>query len=317
MRIAPILLLLPLLFAASGCSDDASAESSLVVDRLPLSAADPQRSSLGEASVLGILRLSSSDPRFGGLSGMILDGERMLAVTDAGHWASLRLRLDGDGRPLAAEDLAIAPLGGLDGSADDGDAEELLALPGGVLVSFERRHRLHYYPDGLGGTVIRYGAPADLAQLPNNNGIEAMARLADGRLLLIAENGKDGGEGISPAWVGRPGQWERLSYRREGLFFPTGATLLPDGAVLLVERRFTLMGGVSMRLTRVEAGDIRPGAALSGKELALLEPPLTVDNFESVVVRPRADGRWVAYVLSDDNFNPLQATLLMAILLPR
>ncbi|HLO76829.1 MAG TPA: esterase-like activity of phytase family protein, partial [Magnetospirillum sp.] len=133
---------------------------------------------------------------------------------------------------------------------------------------------------------------------------------------LLSEDGEDA-DGLGWGWIGRPGAWERLSYRRDGLFRPTSATLLPDGDVLVLERRFTLIGGVAARLVRIPAASLHGGAVLSGHELFTLEPPLLVDNYEGICVRQRQDGRSVAYVVSDDNFNPLQATLLMAVLLPQ
>ena len=36
----------------------------------------------------------------------------------------------------------------------------------------------------------------------------------------------------------------------------------------------------------------------------------SVDNMEGLAVRQDADGRVFAYLVSDDNFNPLQRTLL-------
>ena len=107
-----------------------------------------------------------------------------------------------------------------------------------------------------------------------------------------------------------------MSLRRHGDFKPTAAAALPGGDVLLLERSFSLLSGTAARLSRIAAADLVPGAEVSGRQVAVLAPPMLVDNSEALAVRRRADGRLVAYVLSDDNFNPLQATLLTAILLP-
>lgn len=298
----------------AACLGPASAGGPVHAVPRPLSQQDPAYARIGESEVLGIVELRSGERRFGGISGMILDGDRLVAINDAGHWLSMRLETDETGRPMAISHLEIAPLGGLDGSRDDGDAEELTATAEGLVVAFERRHRLWLYPDGLSGGPKPLIAPQGLPRLPGNGGIEAIAALGDGRLLAIAEEGDDD---VSPAWLGRSGGWERLSYRRHGRFRPTGATRLPGGDVLVVERRFTWLGGMAMRLVRLDHSAIRAGAVLQGREVALLEPPLTVDNYEAVAVRPRPlDGRLVAYLMSDDNFFAMQATLLMAVLLP-
>lgn len=309
-RLLPPLLALGL----AACLGPASADGTLRAVPRHLADDDSGRVMLGGAEVLGILELRSDERWFGGLSGMMLDGDRLVAVNDSGHWLSLRLDLDRAGRPQAVSGLEIAPLGGLDGSKADGDAEELVATPDGPVVAFERRHRLWLYPDGLSGRPRPLAAPQGFSRMPANGGAEAVAALTGGDLLVIGEEGEGG---LSPAWIGRPGAWRRLAYRRHGEFRPTGAAALPDGGALVVERRFTWLGGVAMRLVRLDAAALRSGAELVGREVALLEPPLLVDNFEAVAVRPRAlDGRLVAYVLSDDNFQPVQSTLLMAVLLP-
>ncbi len=56
---------------------------------------------------------------------------------------------------------------------------------------------------------------------------------------------------------------------------------------------------------------IVPGARLDGAVVAVLRPPLTVDNLEGVAVRRGAAGGTLIYLVSDDNFNPLQRTLLL------
>jgi hypothetical protein len=71
------------------------------------------------------------------------------------------------------------------------------------------------------------------------------------------------------------------------------------------------LAGVSVRLMRVAAADIRPGAHLEGREIARWGPPLTVDNFEGVAARRGPDGETLIYLLSDDNFHLLQRTLLV------
>ncbi|MCR6632075.1 MAG: esterase-like activity of phytase family protein [Magnetospirillum sp.] len=187
-------------------------------------------------------------------------------------------------------------------------------MPDGWLVSFERRHRILFYRHGLSGTPERIDLPQGFTRQPDNGGVEALVRLADGRLLMLSEEG--GSDDLGWGWIGEPGAWKRLSYRRTGLFRPTSAAVLPNGDVLVLERSFTLVGGVASRLVRLKAADLRPGAVLEGTELFALRPPLLVDNYEGLTVQKRRDGRLVAYILSDDNFNPLQATLLMAILLP-
>ena len=80
---------------------------------------------------------------------------------------------------------------------------------------------------------------------------------------------------------------------------------------LLVERRFTTLGGLSLRLGIIPAASVRPGARLESREIARLLPPLTIDNFEGIAAWRGPKGETLIALLSDDNFSPLQRTLLL------
>ena len=184
-------------------------------------------------------------------------------------------------------------------------------------MGFEHDHRLWLYrasPHPFAARPTRIGLPSLLARGHPNQAIEALARLPDGRLVVFAEAFPRGNADLL-GWVradDTPGsQWQEFRYRRNLLYRPTGAAVLPDGNLLLVERRFTWVGGFAARLSTIDASAIKPGAVLESKELAVFEPPLLVDNFEGVDVRRDASGRTMIYMVSDDNFTILQRTLLV------
>jgi hypothetical protein len=82
-------------------------------------------------------------------------------------------------------------------------------------------------------------------------------------------------------------------------FRPAGAALLPGGDVLVVERRFPPIGVRVVRLSRASLDATGPFAP---EEIARIEAPLTVDNFEGVEARrDAASGQTLVYLLSDDN----------------
>ncbi len=151
--------------------------------------------------------------------------------------------------------------------------------------------------------------PFELAGAPSNGGIEVPTLLDDGWLLAITEN--IGAAANVVGWVSDAAAWSVLTYATGDGYDPTGADTLPGGDVVVVERRFTLRGIGAARLMRLDGGSIAPGAELGGRVLAEFLPPVTVDNVEGVATRQDEGGETLVYVLSDDNFNAGQRTLLM------
>ncbi|WP_119421049.1 esterase-like activity of phytase family protein [Desertibaculum subflavum] len=287
---------------------------------VPLDGDRPERQGVGRLTYLAGYELKAVHEGWGGFSDLELaaDGAELRAVADQGFYLSLAIALDAEGRLLAPDRADLARLIGLDGQPLGGkrgaDAEATARLDDGSLViAFEQRHRLVRYPPGQPPTATRpvpFPAPGRLSRLPPNGGIEALAALPQSRLLALAEDPLEG-ETEGAAWLQDAAGWHRLTVRRSLLFRPTAAALLPGGDVLLLERRFTLIGGVAARLSRIPAGTIRPGAALVPEPLAELASPLTVDNFEGIAIGRGPRGETLVYLISDDNTNMLQRTLLL------
>ena len=281
---------------------------------------------VGKLSLRGVVEVRAG---VGGLSGLWVseDGERLTSVTDVGQLVTGRLSYDPQGWLAAVEDVESTPLPlDLDAASRKRlrDAEEITRLADGSwLVSFERKHRiLRYRPSSQGpsGKPTRLPQPPGLEKAPANGGIEAMAALADGRLFVL-EEGDDDGVRERYAWIGAPAlrerdDWQPLTYRAAPHFRPVGAAGLPDGGALVLERRVSLLGGWGTRIVRVQASALRPGAVIVGEELARLEAPLPLDNYEGIAVRPGPGGEVLIYLVSDDNFMPIQATYVMMLALP-
>ncbi len=279
---------------------------------------------VGALEFLVGLELRSDARDFGGFSGIRISpsGSRMLALSDAAFWLDAGFELE-DGLPRGIRDARMAPLLGPEGpltAREDRDPEALIRDPDGFHVAFEHHQRLLFYPAAdpwiapspLLGTAGRpVAVPPAVLDNPPNGGLEAGVRLADGRLLLFSEETRVG-PGVKRAWlVGPQGRAEPLAYRAAGGLGATAAARAPDGDIFLLLRSFTRLEGVSVVLRRIPAATIAPGAVLEGDDLARLAPPLTVDNFEGLDVRRDTAGRTLVYLISDDNFNPLQRTLLL------
>ena len=314
-------------FSLVSCSDaavDRKTTHARLVELVPIDV-DPkrvERRNFGALTLLSAFQLASKDKRFGGLSGLSVgrDG-RLYAVSDHGYWLSASMLLGPDDALKDLVDWRIAPILTTTKLPVRGrlrDAEALAqARDGSFLVAFEGLHRISLYsppPETFESTPVSVQIPSAVAQAPSNGGIEALATLADGRLLIIAEE-LENPDGSVKAWVLDDGQFTELSYLPAKGFRVTDCAALNNGDVLVLERRYVPFGILSARLTRVKGGSLRPGAKLAGKELLKLEQPLAVENFEGIAVQQTSNGTMI-FIVSDDNYSSFQQTLLLQFLLP-
>ncbi len=294
---------------------------------VPLNPADPRQRVVDRLVYRGGLHLVSDDPRFGGISALRIlpGGERMAAVTDEGQWLSARL-VQRKGFLEGIEDVEMGLLLGPDGKPPEGkdshDAESLTLLPdGSFVIGFEREHRLLRYPAGTGrpdGVPVPVPSPPGLEKLPFNGGIETLVTLQGGALFALSEYGIEKDQVVG--WTGGPDKWKRLGLRFEGALRPSDGAALPQGDVLILERAYNPERGVvSVRVRQISRAAVRPGAALRGRLVAGLAPPLTLDNYEGIAAVGDQGGEVHVYLVSDDNFNPAQRqrTLLLKFALRR
>ena len=326
MRRGLLAALLSLLLVLPAARIPAQAQTPLTLDatRLRLNPEDKTQQTAGDLRWRGGLAVDARDPRFGGLSDLEIspDGSRITAISDAGRWLTARLTYDSRGNLAGIAEGRWGALRDRSGLLLSGkamqDAEGLARLSdGSLVVAYERRHRLERFgpEQGLAGLPQAVPGPRGLAAARGNAGIEAVVALAGDRLLAFTEGQKvggwDTGENYAVYLRETSGRWQALALMPKGLFVPTGAAQLPGGDVLLLERRFTLLSGLSARLRRIPLATIQPGALLEGSEIAELRPPLTLDNFEGVAVHRHSDGSTRITLISDDNFSPLQRTLIV------
>jgi hypothetical protein len=287
----------------------------------------PSQTEVGKLNFRAGFVLNSDNANFGGFSGLSLspDGGSMIAVSDYGDVLRAQLQHDGRDRLQGLSDSEMFRLRGVAGrplsrrsDKRDQDAEAVAGLDdGSYLVSFEVRHRVLRY-GSLSGQPSLFATPPGIARAPRNGGLEAMTSLPDGRVLVLSEKfrtTKDGddGEGDYIGWLLAPDgrSLGQVYWPSVGIFRPTDLAALSNGDVLLLQRRFSFGGGVGARLSRIPAARIKAGGRLIDEELAQLVAPMSVDNFEGMAVRRDQNGGWLIYLLSDDNFNPLQRTLLL------
>jgi hypothetical protein len=224
-------------------------------------------------------------------------------------------------RPTGIADAEMAPILGADGRplAARGwyDTEALAEDGGTVFVGIERVHRIVRFDYGRNGLLARgtpIAVPPAFARLPNNKSIECLVFVSKGApartLMAISERGLDAAGNIRGFLIGGPSPGE-FAVRRIGDFDVSDCAITPGGDLLLLERSFSTLRGVGMRIRRVPLGDVKPGATIDGPALIEADMGYQIDNMEGLSVHRAADGALVLTLISDDNFSLLQRTLLL------
>lgn len=248
--------------------------------------------------------------RFGGFSGLAVvdDGRSLVTISDRGSWARAQLKRR-DGRLEGVELMAMGQLHAISGKRlgeHETDAEDLAIAPNGTAyISFEGFHRIRRYPD-LDGPALNLEGHPEFRHLQNNSGLEALTFDADGTLYAIPErSGRI--DRPFPVYRLKNGRWDKtLSIRRDGRYLVTSADFGPDGRLYVLERDFRWLGGFT---TRVRSFHLGPKGF--DDERTLLETRFgELDNMEGISVWQDDAGRVRVTMISDDNFNMIQRTMI-------
>jgi hypothetical protein len=296
------------------------------VNARPIPSFDPRdRSHLrfGSLEYRSGLVLTSPFAGFGGLSGLRLDakGERFIAISDHGSWFTGRIVYSGRAM-VALADVEAAPLLGPDGkpiTARNWYDSESIALDGSyVYVGLERVNQVLRYDFAKGFTRAAgelVPLPAAVKKLPRNKGLETLVMVPKGfplagTLIAISERGLDVAGNIIGFLVGgrTPGQF---SVRRSDNFDISDAVLLASGDLLILERKFSWLGGLGIRIRRIALASVTQGAVLDGPSIFDADLGNEVDNMEGIDAHVTPEGATVLTMVSDDNFSLLQRTLLL------
>ncbi|WP_064713699.1 esterase-like activity of phytase family protein [Rhizobium bangladeshense] len=278
----------------------------------------------GSLEFLGGLEMVSSRALFGSLSSIRFrqDQKHFIVVLDTGQWLTGRIERDGRGRLSGLSAVEITPLKDRAGRSLEGkghmDAEGVALDGDRILVSFEQAHRVDVYPDpGFADsraiTTLPILVPRKM--LRDNRGIETIAvspassPLKSG-VVIVSERGLDS-EGNRAAAILNGPLKGLFSIKRDGSFDVTDGAFLPNGDLLLLERRFNMAEGIGMRLRRIKGADIRPGAVVDGQLLLEGNFNSQIDNMEGLDVFQAADGTTHIITVSDDNHSILQRNLML------
>lgn len=264
------------------------------------------RSSLprtGELTVAGAWQFVSNTRRLGTLSGLAHTGSDFVAVGDRGGI----LRFSRPDRPgpwharldrLVPFDVRKYPF--------PIDAESVFVEPatGKLVVGYEDAPMLERFNADLSrGDKITLPV---LSEWPENQGPEAMARLADGRTVIIGETYSGWFDQTRHPCFIFPGKLRAFEAPARAEFvLPTGyrpseMAQMPDGRVLVLGRYLSFEGFRSIILI-LAPQDIHPGALITPRVIARIDDPRIRDNFEGMTVTREADGSQTIWLISDSN----------------
>jgi hypothetical protein len=302
-----------------------TAPVSIEVNARPLPSFDTRdrsRVRFGELEYRSGLVLTSRFRGFGGLSGLRLDakGERFIAISDKGGWFTGRIVYKGR-EMVGLDDVEASPMLGPDGKPITSRGwfdSEALALDGSlVYVGLERVNQILRFDFAKGftrahGELIQL--PLGVRKLPYNKGIEALVVVPKGlplagTLIAISERGLDAQGNITAFLIGKT--MGLFSIRRTDDFDVSDAVLLPSGALLILERKFSWLGGVGIRIRRTALASIAPGAVIDGPSIFEADLGHEIDNMEGIDAHVTPEGDTVLTMVSDDNFSLIQRNLLL------
>lgn len=291
--------------------------------------AAPQTSRFGKLTFLGGVEIKSKDPDFGGLSGLVVepDGKSFIAITDRSHWFTGSFIIQGEAITGIAQ-ARIAPMLAPNGrrlrESRYYDTEGLARQGRHLLVSVERNHAILRYEwegQGFAARPVLLPTPPSLATLDKNSGVEAVGVLPTqsplaGTIIAIAEQAPQQSDQQNPAKDipgyligGKAPRFFRVKMRDE--FAITDLCFLPNGDMLILERRFGLLSGIAMRIRRIPVAQIAPDAILDGDILIEADGRYALDNMEGMAVHQDSQGRTLLTLVSDDNFSAFQRSLIL------
>ena len=119
---------------------------------------------------------------------------------------------------------------------------------------------------------------------------------ADGNLIGFRIGGKT------------PGQF---GLRRTDNVDVSDAVLLPSGDLLVLERKFSWLGGVGIRIRRIALKSVASGAVVDGPSIFDADLGNEIDNMEGIDAHVTPEGETVLTMVSEDHFSMIQRTLLL------
>ncbi|RUV32601.1 MAG: hypothetical protein EOS23_21560 [Mesorhizobium sp.] len=310
--------------AAGSVSVELIEISARLIDRFHIGR-DEKR--FGPLEFVGGLEMTSPSRDFGALSAFrfLKPGSDFIGVADTGFWFFGTVTHDADKRPSGMRNFRMQQMvdeAGLIEKKWKVDAEGLAVKGGIATVGFERNHRVSQFkidPHDMEPPFKQLDSLIPAWELRLNRGFEAVTHAHpngqhQGGLVVVSEKSLDTAGNIYAAVIGGPHKGV-FTVKRNGNFDITDGAFLPDGDLLLLERSFSMAGGVKMRLRRIYGESVEKGAVADGPVLMEADMAYQIDNMEGLDVWTRDDGALMVSLISDDNHSMLQRNLYLEFVL--
>lgn len=278
----------------------------------------------GDFEFVGGLELSSSSSVLGGMSAIRLSEgrDRFLGVMDTGYWYAGRFERDAQGALSAVAGFSVSPILDASGVAStekwNFDAEGLALRGDEALVSFERHSRVDIFPAKAPGNSRPIGSlPVliPLKELRANRGLETLAVAPEtsplaGEVIAVSERSLNASGDIYAAILTGPSKGV-FFVKRLAPYDITDGDFLPNGDLLLLERRYSIAGGIGMRVRRIDGSRLGPGNLVDGPIVLEADFGNQIDNMEGLDVTTDDQGQTFITLVSDDNHSILQRNLIL------
>ncbi|TIS97948.1 esterase-like activity of phytase family protein [Mesorhizobium sp.] len=282
----------------------------------------------GPLEFVGGLEMTSPSRDFGALSAFrfLKPGSDFIGVADTGFWFFGTVTHDADKRPSGVQNFRMQQMIDASGQPIDEkwevDAEGLAVKDGIATVGFERNHRVAQFefdPHDMKPPLKQLDFLIPAWELRRNRGFETVTHANphgqhEGGLVVVSEKSLDKSGNIYAAVIEGPHKGV-FTVKRNGEFDITDGAFLPDGDLLLLERSFSMAGGVKMRLRRIYGESVEKGAVADGPVLTEADMAYQIDNMEGLDVWTRDDGALMVSLISDDNHSMLQRNLYLEFVL--
>jgi hypothetical protein len=301
-----------------------SEETSVTSRPISAFATSGSQNVFGKLQFVGGLEMNSASGALGAWSSLRFypDQTRFIGVLDTGHWITGAIQRGKNGALSGVTQVDITSM--LDQNGDDHNDKwkmdsEGVALRGDqILVSFEQRHRIDVYPAkdfATSAPLKSLPVLIPVKQLKGNLGLETLVvspsngPLKDAPLVVAERSLNKQGNHLAAILEGP--QKGVFSVKRNKPFSITDGAFLPNGDLLLLERRFGLADGIGAEIRRIKGADIKPGATVDGPVIFSAGAGTQIDNMEGLDVIAGPGGDTSIILVSDDNHSLFQRNLML------